>query len=85
MGTIFTVADEHTFYLLNKNIVLINNNLTKKYKNAFEAIKFSCSRIKNIKRIIKTKQIDIVISFMAIANIESIVAAKISGIPVIIS
>ncbi|HEY5588075.1 MAG TPA: glycosyltransferase family 4 protein, partial [Candidatus Paceibacterota bacterium] len=83
--SIVSFSDENTFYLLNKNISLINNDLTKKYKNIFEAIKYSFSRINSIKCIIRTKQIHIIISFMAIANIESIIAAKISGIPVIIS
>src|SRR5690606_5442243 len=83
---IITFINEPSFYKLNEQIKLIScvEHIAPS-RNVFQAIKSNYILFKRIQATIKSEKIDLFIGFLTSANILSILAARSTKIPVIIS
>ena len=82
---IVTFSNEKPFYKIANNIKLVQLNLLKESKNKFETLYNSTKRILVLKKILKSINADINISFMTHANILSIIASKLNNQKIIVS
>ncbi|SEL72016.1 GalNAc-alpha-(1-_4)-GalNAc-alpha-(1-_3)-diNAcBac-PP-undecaprenol alpha-1,4-N-acetyl-D-galactosaminyltransferase [Maribacter orientalis] len=85
---IITFDNKQPFYKLNSQIKHHScTNLTDipPSNNTYKALKFNIKLLLEINRISKDEKIDIIISFLTIANILGILVAKFRKIPIIIS
>ncbi len=74
------------FYPLDNRISIIHcKDKILPTQNVWEALKINFFLLKKIKRVFRVYKANLAISFMTRANILTILAAKIQGIPVIIS
>ncbi|PCJ95909.1 MAG: hypothetical protein COA50_08090 [Flavobacteriaceae bacterium] len=83
---IITFSKNEPFYRLKKEIQVIPCfKQIKSSENFIEAIKSNYLLLRQIKFIIKTNKINVLIGFMTTANVLATVVAKLNNIPVIIS
>ncbi|MGP1993433.1 glycosyltransferase [Zobellia laminariae] len=84
--TIITLVKTTPFYKLNPKVSLLfcSENL-KNDTTLVKSISDGVNRVRTLYKILKKNNIQLVISFMTSSNIYSIWAAKLSGIPCIVS
>ncbi|MCK7591029.1 glycosyltransferase family 4 protein [Subsaxibacter sp. CAU 1640] len=82
---IVTFENSKPFYELDERIQVIPClESIKQPSNFYQSLKLNSTLISRLYQIIKKEQIDIVIGFITSANILSIIASKLSGVPNII-
>lgn len=83
---IITYSKIIPFYTLDSRIKIVScRENIETPTSIFQSIKLNYILCKNIYQILKTEQVDIVIGFITSANILATIAAKIYGVPCIIS
>ena len=83
---IIIMVDSPSFYTLNSEVtVLYCKNSSKPTKGLFEALQSNFRTYKSLLKILKENKIDLAIGFLTTYNVLATLAAKRSGIPVIIS
>ncbi|WP_299113622.1 glycosyltransferase family 4 protein [uncultured Winogradskyella sp.] len=84
--TIITFAKSTPFYALDNRIKVIPcREKVNKPKSAFDSLKLNYGLVKRISKISKQEEIDILIGFITSANILTVLASRLNGIPSIIS
>ena len=83
--TIITISKSKLHYEIDSRIDLKSLEMNQKSKNIFEAIKFNYQRGKKLTKFFKEINPDIVVSFTTTVNVTSIISAKLSSIPIIMS
>lgn len=83
---IITFQRRAPFYFLDERIKVIacSDNI-KNPSSVFQSLKLNYSLTKRVSKIMKREKVDLAIGFITSANIIAIIAAKINGIPSIIS
>lgn len=83
---VITLKDHPSFYPLHPEIQHLHCNLSAESSSSgLHRIREYFSTLKTLKQLIRNNKVDVVVSFMTVVNIFSILAAKQSKIPCIIS
>ncbi|MBV7268143.1 glycosyltransferase family 4 protein [Winogradskyella luteola] len=84
--TIITFSKSTPFYTLDNRVKVVHcRENIEKPKSALDSLKLNYSLTKRISKISKQEGVDILIGFITSANILTVLAAKLNGIPSIIS
>ena len=83
--SIATLSDEPSFYPIDPRVTLRPLGLLRPSRSVGERLRQSLRRIGVLRDLIRSEDPDIVVSFMTQTNLLSIVAARLSGKPVIVS
>jgi GalNAc-alpha-(1->4)-GalNAc-alpha-(1->3)-diNAcBac-PP-undecaprenol alpha-1,4-N-acetyl-D-galactosaminyltransferase len=83
--TIITISKSEVYYDIDSRVYLKSLGMDQKSKNIFEAIKFNYQRGRELTKLFKEINPNIVVSFTTTVNVTSIVSARFASIPIIMS
>jgi len=83
--SILIFTKEEPFYDIHPSVKLIRTDHVSDKKGLFSKLKFIFTRVHLLRKIFKSENPDIVVSFITIMNIYSIVAAKLARKKIIVS
>jgi len=84
--TIITLTKSKPFYPLDERIKVIScSDKSKKPKSFLESVQLNYKLARQISKITKEEKIEVLIGFITSANVLTVIASKITGIPAIIS